>query len=90
MMNPKIAKILTYKRGSWCWTHTRWNDNDLAILRLLCEAKAPIEASADTLGRTPSSIAHKARDSGLRLPKEWADAAKPKPAALTRGRKRQR
>lgn len=60
--------------ASWAWTGTWWKRPETVALKALCEAKVSLEKSADALGRTPSSIAWRARDSGLVLPPEWRDA----------------
>jgi hypothetical protein len=42
-----------------------------AALRTLARAGIDITAAAAALGRTPTSVAHRARDTGLRLPQSW-------------------
>lgn len=75
---PAILARPRYLGGNWCSTRTHWARCEDVILKALCDADAPLEKSADGLGRSPSSIAHRARDTGLRLPKEWADLIRPK------------
>lgn len=60
--------------ASWAWTGTWWQRPEIVALSALCEYAAPLEKSADCLGRSPTSIAHRARDAGLILPREWRDA----------------
>jgi len=60
--------------GCHAWTRTWWTRPEVVALKALCEADAPLEKSADSLGRSPTSIAHRARDTGLILPAEWRDA----------------
>lgn len=64
--------------ASWAWTRTWWTDTDKFKLSILCEADAPVEGAADALGRTPTSIAHRAKDFGITLPQEWARLIAPK------------
>lgn len=69
--------------GHYIWTRTWWTRPEVVVLKALCEAKAPLEKSADGLGRTPTSIAHRASDTGLVLPAEWRDAIiKKRPSKL--------
>ena len=60
--------------GHWLDSGRNWNRPDLVGLAALCKFSAPIEQSADALGRAPSMLAHRARDMGLKLPPEWRDA----------------
>lgn len=60
--------------ASWARTRTHWLRTDDVALAALCKYEAPLEKSADGLGRSPTSIAHRARDTGLTLPPEWRDA----------------
>lgn len=64
--------------GSWAWTRTWWSDLEKFKVDILCEADANIERTADCLGRSPSSIAYRARDMGLTLPREWLRLITPK------------
>lgn len=68
------AEILARPKagGFWCWTGTHWSDHEITALRVLCEAGADVEKSADALGRSPTSIAHRAKDTGLPIPSAWA------------------
>lgn len=54
------------------------------MLAALCDAKAPVEKSSLGLGRSPTSIAHRASDTGLTLPKEWHDLITRRQAAKPR------
>lgn len=67
-----------YGDGGYYSTRTWWNEIDKFKLEVLCEADAEIEPSANALGRTPTSIAHRARDFGITLPREWARIIAPK------------
>lgn len=60
--------------GGWHDTGCWWRREEDVALAALCEARASLEKSADGLGRSPTSIAHRARDGGLKLPIEWRDA----------------
>lgn len=64
--------------GSWAWTRTHWTNSDELKVDILAEADADIEGSADALGRSPTSIAWRARDMGLTLPSQWSRLIRPK------------
>lgn len=72
------SNLIANKGWSWAWTHTNWRPEDELKLSILCDADADVEASADVIGRTPTSIAHRARDTGLTLPRQWAQLIAPK------------
>lgn len=81
------AEILArpkYIGGSWFGTRMHWTATEGAALRILADAKADLEKSADALGRSPTSIAHRARDTGLTLPPAWAALIAPKRKLLVR------
>lgn len=68
--------------GAWHYTHSHWTRPETVALKALCEADASLEKSAAALGRSPTSLAHRASDTGLTLPREWRAAIykyKPKP-----------
>lgn len=69
-----VPALLASPRYCWAWTGTHWQRPEIVALKALCEFGAPLEKSADALGRSPTSIAHRARDTGLALPYEWRDA----------------
>lgn len=64
-------------RGPRYWDGVRlnqglnWSDADHAALFTLCGAGSEIEACADTLARSPRTLAHRALDIGIRLPTPW-------------------
>lgn len=64
--------------GSWAWTSTWWSDVEKFKLDVLCEADIDVEQAANVLGRSPRSIAHRARDFGLVLPPDWSKIIRPK------------
>lgn len=69
--------LLTHPRyigGAWASTRAHWTREEDVALAALCEIGARLEKSADGLGRSPTSIAHRARDGALKLPLEWKDA----------------
>ena len=72
------SRLISNPMPGWYWTRTHWRSVDELKLGVLCDAKADIEASADAIGRSPTSIAHRARDTGLTLPKQWAALIAPK------------
>lgn len=67
-----------YPGGYWYDTGLHWSEASKFKLDVLCEADIDIEAAADAIGRTPTSVAHRARDFGLTLPKQWARLIAPK------------
>lgn len=72
------AEMIARPRWGWYWTGTHWYPADEFKLSVLCEADADIEAAADAIGRKPTSIAHRARDTGLTLPQQWSKLITPK------------
>lgn len=79
-----VAKHLISKPiygGGWYNTRTWWTDLDKFKLSVLCEANSDVEASADAIGRSPTSIAHRARDFGMVVPKDWLRLITPKRTA---------
>lgn len=67
--------------AGWYSTRSLWTRPEIVGLTALCEAKAPLEKSADGLGRAPTTLAHRAIALGLSLPKEWRDAVTKKKLA---------
>ncbi len=57
---------------SWLNTGTWWSADDQHQLQQLCASNVSVEVSANALGRTPKSIANRARDSSITLPSDWA------------------
>lgn len=64
--------------GAHYATRSHWQDADTAKLEVLVAAATTPDKAADVLGRSPTSIAHRARDAGLFLPPEWSKLAAPK------------
>jgi hypothetical protein len=76
MLEAVSLKTLLSHRpyGGYRWdTRRHWQRETIVGLLLLCEAHVPIEKAADALARSPSSIAWRARDTGLRIPPDWRD-----------------
>ncbi len=77
MLEAVSIKSLTahprYMWGQWADTHKHWPRADIVGLKLLVDGGVDIEKAADSLGRTPRSIAHRAADTGLRLPPHWRE-----------------
>lgn len=67
-----------FNNWSWCLTRTWWTREHEIGLALLCRHQMPVEKAADLLARSPTSIAHRARDTGLKLPPEWRSLITPK------------
>lgn len=63
-----------YRWGGWHSTGQHWQRDEIVALKALVDAQAPLEKSADGLGRSPTSIAHRAYDTGLEIPLEWKRA----------------
>lgn len=85
-IGKKAAALTRHPRfgefRGWYNTGTRWSARDVAELNILCTAGVTPDKAADTLGRSPSSVAHRARDSGLLLAPEWAGLVRPKRAII--------
>lgn len=74
-----------YFDGGYHSTRMWWQRPEDIALKALCEDRVPLVTSAGALGRSPTSIAHRARDAGFRLPGEWKDAiTKSQPKAVHR------
>lgn len=67
-----------YIGAAWLDTHRQWHRQDSVGLQILCSGAISLERAADSLGRSPSAIAHRAHDTGLKLPPEWRDLIRPK------------
>lgn len=67
----EILATPKYRNEGWLSTGLNWTANDQEKLRILCEAAADVDRSAVALGRTPSSIANRARDTGFSMPAGW-------------------
>lgn len=59
--------------GAWLLTRTWWTREHEVGLALLARHKINIEKAADSLGRQPTSLVHRALDTGLKIPKAWRD-----------------
>lgn len=81
---PQLLDSPRY-RGLWLDNGRNWARPDSVALKALCEAKASLEKSADALGRSPTSIAWRASDTGLILPPEWREAIRPKRKPASQG-----
>lgn len=73
--------------ASWAWSRTHWTDNERAALRATCEASIALERAADHLGRSPSSVAWKAKELGISLPPSWRNLIMPSRATALSGRR---
>lgn len=80
---PALLATPRAEGGSWAWTGTHWARDEDVMLAALCSERAPLELSANGLGRSPTSIAWRASDTGLRLPPEWRDAIRQRRPAST-------
>lgn len=61
-----------YWNGLRLSTRTRWATQDQSDLRGLCESGVIPKLAADALGRSETSIAHRALHLGLKMPPSWA------------------
>lgn len=59
---------------SWALNRTWWTREHDIGLGLLCRHQVPVEKSANLMARAPSSLAWRAREFNLVLPKDWRDA----------------
>jgi hypothetical protein len=71
--------------GSYFDQGTWWEWCDETALAALCAAGASLQKSAYALGRAPTTLAHRASDTGLKLPREWREAITKRRAANPRG-----
>jgi hypothetical protein len=71
---PSLLSRPMFWRSGWLYTRTHWRRDHSIGLLLLCESRTPLEKAADALGRSPTSMAWRARDTGLHLPPDWRDA----------------
>lgn len=55
---------------------THWKVIDVKRLEMACKAGLVLEHVAEALARDPKTVAYKARDLRLKLPKEWAKIIK--------------
>lgn len=67
-----------YVNGGWYDTNLNWNQWASDGLKQLCDAATPLEKAAEVLGRSPTSIAHRAVNEGMVLPPEWRTIIRPK------------
>jgi hypothetical protein len=78
MNSAEILKHHAYIGALWLDTRRHWDAATETKLRILCEAGADVNHSADALGRSPTSIAHRAKDTGLPIPRSWLSIITPK------------
>lgn len=79
---PALLSGPRYSGAAWLSTRLHWTRAEEVALKALCEYEAPLEKSADSLGRSPTSIAHRALDTGLVVPPEWREIVRPKRKSL--------
>lgn len=78
---PALLSRPRYWHGAMYDTRSRWARSDNVALKALCEAGAPLTKSGEALGRSETSVAWRASDTGLKLPPEWREAIKPRRVA---------
>ena len=79
---PALLSRPRYINGGWFGTGLHWRRDEEVALAALCDKQAAIEKAAASLGRSPSSLAHRASDTGLILPREWRDLITKKRASI--------
>ena len=67
-----------YWDGALYSTRTWWQDSEKDALQNFIKGGFSPSDVAPALGRSPTSIAHYARDSGIRLPKDWSNLIAPR------------
>lgn len=60
-----------YMDGMWWDERTHWSEEDLNLLIAACDMRISPSMAANSLGRGPTVLAHKARDLKLSLPRSW-------------------
>lgn len=68
---PTLLARPRYIGGGFFDQGRQWSRRDDVALAALCDAKSPLDKVAEALGRYPTTIAHRASDSGLSLPPAW-------------------
>jgi hypothetical protein len=67
-----------YIGGRHMSTRTWWSDEEKSALARFIGGGFSPDESADALGRSPTSIAHYARDRGIHLPRAWSTLIVPR------------
>lgn len=75
-MNTAIVIPQDFKRPRFCndawYNHNlRWSDEDLMLLAAACDLRISYTAAANTLGRPPTNLVHKAFEQRIRVPSSW-------------------
>jgi hypothetical protein len=84
LVASKLIENAPYSKDAWYFSswysnqNMTWTPTDEFKLEVLCESDSAAEQSADVLGRQPKTLAHRARDCGLTLPRQWAHLIAPK------------
>lgn len=68
---PENFKRPRYYEGLWLDTRTRWSDEDMRLLAAAADLRISPTSAANTLGRAPTALVHRAFDTGIRVPREW-------------------
>lgn len=67
-------------------TNTLWRYQDEIQLQVLCIAGTDLSKASAVLGRSETSIVHRAKDAGMKLPKSWWAVIPSKPRKLAEPR----
>lgn len=78
---PEDFKRPRYLNDGWYSHHTRWSEEDLTLLAAACDLQISYTMAANTLGRPPSTLVHKAFSEGIRVPRAWKALLPQKPKA---------
>lgn len=71
VIRPNIFKTSRFHGGLWLNHRTHWGGSDVMVLHAACDLGVDYEAAANTLGRPPHALAHKALGMRVRIPKSW-------------------
>lgn len=87
MLEAASLKTLLSRPLMGGWSHgltrTWWTREHDVGLALLCKHRTPVTTAADTLARSETSLAHRARKAGLILPDDWRDLLRKRDLAAT-------
>lgn len=70
---PADFKRPKYYDGLWLDQRTRWADEDLRLLAAACDMKIGYSMAANSIGRSPTTLVHKALELGLNVQRAWRD-----------------
>lgn len=68
---PENFRVPRYMNSLWLDSRRHWSDEDLRLLVAANDMRLDPTMAANSLGRAPSILAHKARELRLSLPRSW-------------------